>query len=79
MTIPSHLSTPVIIKAERFLGCIPDACSLLDDARILMKEDGSELLVTTPQGIRRATRGEWILQDSQQDLYVCSTIASVIR
>lgn len=69
--MPKFRKRPVIIEAERFTGVIPDPCSIIDDPRIIVKADGSELLVTTLEGVMSAKRGDWIIRGVKGELYPC--------
>jgi len=63
---------PVVIDAEQWLGSnLNDDNSLFQSPDVIIKEDGSEFIVSTLEGVMKGQRGDWLIRGVQGELYPC--------
>lgn len=63
---------PVIIEAEQWVGHnLNDDNSLFQRPEVIIKDDGSEFLVSTIEGTMRGAKGDWLIKGVKGEFYPC--------
>jgi len=63
---------PVVIDAEQWTGSnLNSDESMFQDPGVIIKEDGSEFMVGTPEGVMTGKKGDWLIRGVKGELYPC--------
>ena len=63
---------PVVIEAEQWEGHnLNDDNSMFQAPEVIIKNDGSEFMVSTLEGVMTGQKGDWLIRGVKGELYQC--------
>jgi hypothetical protein len=63
---------PVVIEAEQWEGHnLNDDNSMFQSPEVIIKNDGSEFMVSTLEGVMTGQKGDWLIRGVKGELYPC--------
>lgn len=63
---------PVVIEAEQWVGSnLNDDTSLFQSPKVIIKDDGSEFMVSTLEGTMTGKKGDWLIIGVNGEYYPC--------
>lgn len=70
--MPNFRKKPVVIQAEQWTGFnLNDDNSLFQDPSVIIKQDGSEFIVSTLEGSMVGSKSDWLIKGVKGELYPC--------